>query len=116
VQAPIAYPSDAQPLGHGEILVADYSTPGHAVIMDRSGKVTWDCGPPGGTGELRQPPLLLMLPNGLIAANDDYRDRVVLIDPKSNRIVWPYGHTDVAGTAAGYLSKPDGMDFLSYRT
>jgi hypothetical protein len=26
--------------------------------------------------------------------------------------VWQYGHTDVAGRRHGYLSIPDGMDFL----
>ena len=114
VQAPIAYPSDAQWLGHGRILVADYSTPGHVLIMDKTGKVLWRYGPTSGEGELREPSLALMLPNGLVAVNDDYRHRVVLIDPKTDRIVWQYGHTDVTGSAPGYLFKPDGMDFLSY--
>jgi len=49
---------------------------------------------------------------GLIAVNDDWRHRVILIDPRSKKIVWQYGHTDVASAAPGYLSKPDGMDFL----
>jgi hypothetical protein len=114
VHAPIAYPSDAQWLRGGNVLVADYSTPGHVLIMDRHGKVSWEYGPTSGAGELRQPSLALMLPNGLVAVNDDYRHRVVVIDPKTDRIVWQYGHTDVAGKAAGYLDKPDGMDFLSY--
>jgi hypothetical protein len=114
VQAPIAYPSDAQWLGHGRILVADYSTPGHALIMDRHGSVEWRYGPTSGPGELREPSLALMLPNGLVAVNDDYRHRVVLIDPKTDRIVWQYGITDVAGSAPGQLFKPDGMDFLGY--
>jgi hypothetical protein len=56
-----------------------------------------------------------MLPNGLIAVNDDYRDRVVLIDPATSRIVWQYGHTDQPGTAPGYLNTPDGMDFLPFQ-
>jgi hypothetical protein len=50
----------------------------------------------------------------LIAVNDDYRDRVVLIDPRRNRIVWQYGRTDMAGFKAGYLHTPDGMDFLPF--
>jgi hypothetical protein len=115
VHAPIAYPSDAQWLGGGRILVADYSTPGHVLIMDRHGHVQWEYGPISGPGELRQPSLALMLPNGLVAVNDDYRHRVVVIDPKTDRIVWQYGQTDVAGSGPGQLYKPDGMDFLSYR-
>ena len=46
--------------------------------------------------------------------NDDYRHRVVLIDPTKNHIVWQYGHTDVAGTGPGLLDTPDGMDFLPF--
>jgi hypothetical protein len=36
----------------------------------------------------------------------------VVIDPRTNKIVWQYGHSDHAGTAAGYLNTPDGMDFI----
>ena len=54
----------------------------------------------------------MALPNGNIAVNDDYRARVVVIDPRLNRIVWQYGHTDIPGTAQGYLNTPDGMDFV----
>jgi outer membrane protein assembly factor BamB len=114
VQAPVRYPSDAQYLGHGRILLADYSPVGHVLIMSRSGKVLWEYGPSSGDGALAFPSLALMLPNGLIAVNDDARDRVVLIDPKTNRIVWQYGHTDVPSGRLGYLHKPDGMDFLPF--
>ena len=61
---------------------------------------------------LNHPSLAFELPNGDIAVNDDYRDRVVIIDPATRQIVWQYGHTDVAGTAPGYLNTPDGMDFV----
>jgi len=36
---------------------------------------------------LDHPSLAERLPNGLIGVNDDYRHRVVLIDPKTKRIV-----------------------------
>jgi len=51
----------------------------------------------------------------LIAVNDDYRDRVVLIDLHTRHIVWQYGHTDTKGNGAGYLNTPDGMDLLGTR-
>ena len=44
--------------------------------------------------------------------NDDYNDRVVLIDPVTNSIAFQYGHTGVAGTGPGYLNTPDGLDLL----
>ena len=114
VHAPVRYPSDAQWLGDGKILLADYSSPGHVLEMSTSGKVLWEYGPPSGPGALNHPSLALMLPNGLIAVNDDFRDRVVLIDPKTKRIVWQFGHTDAPGSAPGFLHVPDGMDFLPF--
>ena len=57
----------------------------------------------------------MALPNGDIAINDDYRHRVIVVNPKTKRIVWQYGHTDRAGTARGFLNTPDGMDFLPGR-
>ena len=48
----------------------------------------------------------------LIAVNDDYRDRVVIVSTHTDRIVWQYGHTDVPGTGPGYLNTPDGLDLL----
>ena len=113
VRAPVGYPSDPQPLPNDQVLLADYSRPGHVIVMDHLGHVLWSYGT-GDTGEaeLDHPSLALQLPNGNIAVNDDYRHRVVVLDPVSGRIVWQYGHTDVSGTAPGYLNTPDGMDFV----
>ena len=58
----------------------------------------------------------MRLAPGLIAVNDDYRDRVVLISIRTHRVVWQYGHTDRPGTGAGYLNTPDGLDLLSTST
>ena len=55
---------------------------------------------------LKKPSLAEQLPNGLIMANDDYRNRVVVIDPRDDSIVWQYGLTDTSGTAPGMLSYP----------
>ena len=111
-QAPVAYPSDPQPLSGGRILLADYSHPGSVLILDRHGRVLWRYSKPSGSGELWNPSLAIMLPNGDIAVNDDYNDRVVIIDPKKNRIVWQYGHQYEPGTRHGYLHTPDGMDYI----
>jgi hypothetical protein len=111
-RAPIAYPSDPQPLPGGRILLADYSSPGHVLIMNRAGRVLWRYGPTHGPGRMDHPSLAMALPNGDIAVNDDFRDRVIVVNPRTRRIVWQYGHTDVGGTAPGYLHIPDGMDFI----
>jgi hypothetical protein len=52
------------------------------------------------------------LPNGDIAVNDDFKDRVVIVNPRTNTIVWQYGHAGLPGTGPGYLNTPDGMDFV----
>lgn len=109
--APAAYPSDAQLLPNGRVLLADYSDPGHILILTKQGKVVWR-GPPSGPASLNHPSLALMLPGHLIAVNDDYRHRTLLISKTRHRIIWQYGHTDTPGTRPGYLNTPDGMDFL----
>jgi hypothetical protein len=112
VRSPVYYPSDAQLLPNGRILVCSFTYPGRIVEMTPGGTVTWSFGASSGPNLLDKPSLAVRLPNGLIGANDDYGDRVILIDPRTRRIVWQYGHTGVASAAPGYLSKPDGIDFL----
>jgi hypothetical protein len=112
VQAPVSYPSDPQLLAPDRILVADYARPGHAIIMNRSGRVLWRYGPSSGPGELDHPSLATRIAPGLIAINDDFRDRVVIVSLKTHQIVWQYGHTDTPGRAPGYLNTPDGLDLL----
>jgi outer membrane protein assembly factor BamB len=111
-QAPVSYPSDPQPLPGGRILLADYASPGAALIVNRHGRVLWRYRPTSGWGVLDHPSLAIMLPNGDVAINDDYNHRVVIVDPKSNRIVWQYGHRADAGRAPGFLNTPDGMDYI----
>ena len=69
-------------------------------------RVLWRYGLRSGDGALHHPSLALPLPGSLIAVNDDYRNRVVLISLRTKRIVWQYGHSDVAGAAPGILSSP----------
>jgi hypothetical protein len=53
-----------------------------------------------------------MLPNKMLAVTDDWNHRVVLIDRRSRRIVWQYGHFGIQGARSGYLNKPDGVDLI----
>ena len=113
IHAPVSYPSDPQITPKGNILLADYSRPGAVVILKRrTGRLLWRYQPTSGPGELDHPSLASMLPNGDVVVVDDYNDRIVIIDPQTNRIVWQYGHTAVGGTAPGYLHVPDGFDFV----
>ncbi len=102
----VAYPSDTNEVYPGRYLTADYSHPGQVVEFTSSGRLRWRF------GGLNQPSLALPLPNGDILANDDFNHRVIVIDPVTNRIVWQYGHTGVAGSGPGYLDDPDGVDLV----
>jgi hypothetical protein len=112
IKAPTDYPSDAQLLPNGNVLVAGFNTPGRIDILSPSGRVRWTYGPPSGPGSLDRPSLAVMMPNGMIAATDDWNHRVVVINPKTKRISWQYGHKGTPGSAPGYLRKPDGLDLL----
>ena len=112
MRSPIAYPSDAQLLPDGRVLVAGFTDPGKIAIATRTGRVLWSFGAASGRNRLDKPSLAVRLRNGLVAANDDYGERVIVVDPGRHRIVWQYGHTGVPGHAPGYLDKPDGLDLL----
>jgi hypothetical protein len=113
LQLPLEYPSDPQQLGPDRYLVADYTKPGGIYEFTRQGKILWSYSPESGNGMLNHPSLAERLPNGLIAANDDYRQRVVIIDPKTKKIVWQYGTTGKSGTGPDHLHIPDGFDLLA---
>ncbi len=100
----VAYPSDSNEIYPGRYLTVDYSTAGQVVEFNAAGQRLWRF------GGLDHPSLGLPLPNGDILVNDDFNDRVIVIDPVTNRIVWQYGHQGVPGTAPGYLNDPDGVD------
>jgi len=105
----VGYPSDTNEVSPGVFLTADFSTPGQIVEFDGSGRLLWRYDPPA-PDAMNRPSLALPLPNGDILCNDDYNDRVIVVDPRTNRIVWQYGHTGVPGGAPGYLDDPDGVD------
>jgi PQQ-like domain/Kelch motif len=113
VQLPIEYPSDPQQLGPDRYLVADYTSPGGIYKFNRAGKILWSYHPSSGPAKLDHPSLAERLPGGLIAVNDDYRHRLAIIDPRSRKIVWQYGHTGQPGRGRGYLDTPDGFDLLA---
>jgi outer membrane protein assembly factor BamB len=107
----VYYPSDTNEVSPGVYLTADYSTPGQIVEFNTAGQLIWRYAPVGADA-LSKPSLALPMPNGDVLANDDYSHRVIVVDPRTNRIVWQYGHTGTSGTGAGYLNDPDGVDLV----
>jgi hypothetical protein len=112
VHLPIAYPSDPQQIGPDRYLIADYVRPGQILEFNRAGKILYRYDVRSGPGMLKQPSLVERLPSGVFLANDDYRNRVVAIDPVTKALVWQYGVNDHAGRANGMLRIPDGFDVL----
>jgi outer membrane protein assembly factor BamB len=103
------YPSDTNEVSPGVFLSVDYTEPGAIETFTSQGALSWRY-EPAGAAALDQPSLALPLPNGDILANDDKNDRVIVVDPRTNTIVWQYGHTHVPGAGEGFLSNPDGVD------
>jgi hypothetical protein len=112
VKLPVGYPSDPQQLGPDLYLLSDYSHPGGFIEFTREGAVVYRYQPPAGQGEMNQPSLTEVLPSGVFMTNDDFRDRMVAIDPATQALVWQYGVTDQPGTAPGMLNTPDGFDLI----
>ncbi len=112
VHLPIGYPSDPQQIGPDLYLISDYSHPGAILEFNREGQILYRYAPPSGSGELNQPSLTELLPSGVFMTNDDYRNRMVAVDPATQALVWQYGVTDTAGTSPGMLNTPDGFDVL----
>jgi hypothetical protein len=112
IKTPTDYPSDAQLLPDGNVLVAGFNTPGRVDVLTPKGKVIWTYERSSGAGALDRPSLAVAFPGGKIAVTDDWHHRVVVIDRRTKRIVWQYGHNGTAGRRPGYLSKPDGLQLV----
>ena len=112
IHVPVRYPSDAHLDAQGNVIVADYSTVGAVVAVTPRGHLLWRYAPASGNGRLDHPSLAVPLPDGTVVVNDDFRARVVVIDPKTMRIVWQYGRTGLPGRGPNQLSDPDGVDPL----
>jgi outer membrane protein assembly factor BamB len=112
INAPTNYPSDAQLLPGGNVLVASFTSPGRVDVLTPRGRIVWTYEFPSGPRALDHPSLATAGPNGTIILNDDFNHRVLVIDRATKRIVWQYGHDGRPGSRPGYLSNPDGLQLL----
>lgn len=109
LKLPIRYPSDPQMTKAGNIIVVGYTRPGKLIEIGRDGKIVWAYKPRRG-GQLNHPSIAMELPDGNVLVTDDLNQRVVVIDKKTNAILWQYGVTHHRGSRPGYLHVPDGVD------
>ncbi len=103
----LSVPDDANEYAPGELIVTSHSHPGAVEEVTTAGKLLWSYGPTSGPGELNKPSLAVRLPGGDVLVCDSDNDRIIVIDPQTNTIVWQYGHTHVPGSRPGYLHTPD---------
>jgi DNA-binding beta-propeller fold protein YncE len=107
-------PSGAnEAVGTNDIIVTDRTRPGKIVELNAAtGATVWTYAPVSGAGELDRPALARVLPGGDVLVADSGNDRVIVIDPKTNAIVWQYGHTHLPGSAPGYLHTPGSVTLV----
>lgn len=106
-RSPAQYPSDAIMQADGTFILTDYVSPGAVYRVDRNGNVLWRY-----DRQLDHPSIAISLPNGDVCISDDYGDRVIIVEPSTNTIVWQYGVKNQPGVSAGHLYVPDGLDFV----
>jgi len=106
-------PESVNETSSGDLIAVDHTHPGAVEIFTTSGKVIWTYRKRRGAGELRDPAVAYELPDGDVIVSDEYHDRVIVIDRKTDMIVWQYGYTGVPGGGNGHLDVPVGLDFVA---
>lgn len=87
------------------------------MIVDQAGKIVWQYGQAGVTGsgpnELNTPVQNTLLTNSDVLITDQGNQRVIEVDPFTNKIVWQYGTTGVAGCGKNELNSPNSAELLA---
>lgn len=107
----VASPSGTNELSPGVFLTVDRSDPGAVVVFDRTGRTRWRFAP-AGADALHRPTLALPLPNGDFVVADEGGNRVLVVDPSTDAIVWQYGQSGQPGRGSGMLNLPGSVDLV----
>jgi DNA-binding beta-propeller fold protein YncE len=97
----------------GVLISVEHRHPGAVETFSTAGKLIWRYDPTQGARELDDPSLAFVLPDGDVLVSDSLNDRVIVIDPKNDQIVWQYGVRHHSGAGAGYLNLPIGIDLVA---
>ena len=87
LRTPTTYPSDAQLLPNGNILVAGFNTPGRVDELTPTGRIVWTYAPQSWPGRPRPAVARGPLAERHDRGTDDWHHRVVVIDRRTKRIV-----------------------------
>src|SRR5918911_5439551 len=84
------------------VALAGCSDNNRAIVVTPAKRIVWQ------TTNLRGPDDAFFTPGGLtIITNEEFNDTLTEVSLRTKRVVWRYGHDQVAGSAAGYLNAPD---------
>ena len=100
---------ESSEIGPDRFATVDHTLPGQVLTFDHTGKVYWRYAPTGDQ-TLNKPSMVTALPNGDFLVSDKLNNRLIVVDPRTNAVVWQYGHSQVPGSTPGFLNNPTGMD------
>jgi outer membrane protein assembly factor BamB len=86
------------------------------LLVDRSGNIVWQYGQFGvagsGPNQLNVPVQNTWLPNLHVLITDQANERIIEVDPFTQKIVWQYGTTGVSGNGPNQLNNPNCAELL----
>jgi len=100
---------ESSEIGPDRFATVDHTLPGQVLTFDHTGKAYWRYAPTGDQ-TLNKPSMVTALPNGDFLVSDKLNNRLIVVDPRTNAVVWQYGHSQVPGSTPGFLNNPTGMD------
>jgi outer membrane protein assembly factor BamB len=121
--------NDAQRIGDVTLMAGTGIPPGgtpgcpngcadnRVMLVDSTGTIIWQYGKDGVTGsgpnELNTPVQNTFLPNDDVMITDPGNQRVIEVDLFTNKIVWQFGKTGLAGCGADELNSPNSAELLA---
>jgi DNA-binding beta-propeller fold protein YncE len=96
---------ESSEIGPDRFATVDHTLPGQVLTFDHTGRVYWRYAPTGDQ-TLNKPSMVTALPNGDFLVSDKLNNRLIVVDPRTNAVVWQYGHSQVPGSTPGFLNKP----------
>ncbi|HLJ58644.1 MAG TPA: PQQ-binding-like beta-propeller repeat protein [bacterium] len=97
----------ANPVLPDDVLIADASN-NRILLVTPDKHIVWQMPQPGRASPLRDDDDVFFGPHfDEIITNEEDHHMISIIDFRTRRIVWSYGHPGVPGRAPGYLNTPD---------
>jgi outer membrane protein assembly factor BamB len=91
----------------GDVLIAD-SHNNRILLVTPQKKIVWQFPPKGQASPLVDDDDVFFGPHfDTIITNEEGYDTVAIVNFKTEKVIWQYGHPGVPGSAPGYLNTPD---------